>query len=155
MQLDANTEMSNNQNLAQVAATYLSDKSVDLLPLGSTGTTTDFLGGALATPSDPGKTQLMKLLAMVTTAFTSAGAATLQVNLVSADDAALTSNVTVLASTAVLAKTVLVAGYKFLISGRLPPGITQRYIGLQYVIGTATTTAGNVWAGLVLDEETA
>jgi hypothetical protein len=55
----------------------------------------------------------------------------------------------------VLAKAALIAGYIFAISGRLPPGITQRYLGLQFVIGTATVTAGTVTAGIVLDEQTA
>lgn len=160
MQLSSADLVSDAQNLAQVAGTYLSDKSIDLqsgqgtadggLPAaGAFGT--DYLGGAV--PSDPGKS-LLRFLAQVVQTFTSAGAATLQVNLVSADDAALTTNLTVLSSTAVLAKATLVAGYKFLITGRLPPGITQRFVGLQYVIGTATTTAGKVTAGIAIDEQT-
>lgn len=146
MQLSIADLVSDRQNLAQVAATYLSDKSIDL---GVTGT--DAFGGTV--PSDVGKS-IVKFLAQVVETFTSGGAATLQVNLISADDAALTSNVTVLASTAVLAKAVLIAGYKFLITARLPTGITQRFVGLQYVIATATTTAGKVTAGIVLDEQT-
>ena len=101
MQMDAGTTMSDGQNLAQVAGTYVSDKSIDL---GVTGT--DAFGGS---PSgfELAKAMLLNLLVQVVQTFTSGGAGTLQVNLISADDAALTTNVTVLSSTAVLALATL------------------------------------------------
>lgn len=90
----------------------------------------------------------MELLVQLLTTVTSGGAATLQFRLVQADDAALTTNVTVLQETPALALATLVAGYRPRL--RLPAmGLTQRYMGLLYLIGTATTTAGTVHASLV------
>lgn len=142
MLLDNQNLVSNAQNLAQAAATYLSDFSIDL---GATGTIPG-LGGS--PNSDPGKADI-EFLAQVVQTFTSGGAGTLQVNLVMADDAALTTNLTVLASTPVLAKAALVAGYQFRLGCTLPVGITQRYLGLQFIIGTAAMTAGKVTAGII------
>lgn len=142
MLMDKNLLFSDAQNLAQSAGTYLSDKSIDLGVAG-----TDVNGGAPII--DPGRS-IVQLVAQVVTAFTSGGSATVQAQLVMADDAALSSNLVVLESTAVIAVATLVAGYRFRF-GSLPPGVTKRYVGLQYVIGTATTTAGNVTAGLVMD----
>lgn len=145
MLLDANATFSKDQDLAQVAGTYLSTNSIDLGTVG-----TDVQGGSPL--ADPGRSPV-GLLAQVTTAFTSAGAATVQLQVVMADDAALTSNLVVLASTDAIPKATLVAGYKFRIAS-LPLGITKRYLGVQYVIGTATTTAGKITSGLVVDVST-
>lgn len=145
MLLDANLSFSTNQSIAQTAGTYLCDKSIDLGTVG-----TDVQGGSPL--ADPGRSPV-PLLVQVTTAVTSGGSATVQVQLVMADDAALTSNLVVLESTDAIAVASLVAGYKFRF-GTLPPGITKRYLGVQYIIGTATTTAGKVTAGLVVDVST-
>jgi translation initiation factor 6 (eIF-6) len=37
----------------------------------------------------------------------------------------------------------------------LPGGLNERYLGVQYVIGTATMTAGKVTAGIVANKQTA
>lgn len=150
MQLDKSLLFSDAQNLAQAAGTYLSDKSVDLWS-GNATMPTDVQGG---TPlNDPGRSGQARILCQVTTAFTSAGAATVQAQLIMADDAALTSNVVVLESSDTIAKATLVAGYAFRF-GTLPPGITKRFLGMQYVIGTATTTAGNITSAIVVDRDT-
>jgi hypothetical protein len=142
MLLDNQNLVSNNQSLVQAAGTYLSDFSIDL---GATGTIPG-LGGS--PNSDPGKSDI-EFIAQIVQTFTSGGAATLQVNLVMADDAALTTNLVVLESTPVLALATLVAGYQFRLGHQLPVGITKRYIGLQYIIGTAAMTAGKVTAGVI------
>lgn len=133
------------QDLAQAAGSYLSTNTVDL---------GDITAGPLGSPiRDPGRGAPIQAWAQVTTTFTSGGAGTLQVQLVQADNAALSSNLEVLAETAVLALATLVAGYQFRF-GSWPPGTSKRYIGLRYVIATATMTAGKVTAGLVLDRQT-
>jgi len=69
-----------------------------------------------------------------------------QFQCVEADNAALTSNLTVLAETPAIAIATLVAGYKVKLPA-FPPG-AKRYKGIQYVIAVATTTAGKVTASL-------
>lgn len=148
MQFDKRDLVSDKQNLAQAAGAYLSDHSIDLMALG-----TDAFGGTVS--GDVGKARQVDFLCQVTEDFASAGAATVQAQLVTADDAGLTSNVTVLRDSGAIAKATLVAGYRFAIGGPLPEGINQRYLGVKYTIGTATTTAGKVTAGVVLDRQTA
>ena len=46
----------------------------------------------------------------------------------------------------------LIAGYQFRLA--VPPGVSKRYLGLRYTVGTAETTAGKVTAGLVIDKQT-
>lgn len=90
----------------------------------------------------------MELLIQILTTVTSGGAATLQFQLIQADDAALTTGIEVLAETAALALATLVAGYRPRL--RLPPmGLTKRYLGLRVVNATAATTGGTFHASLV------
>lgn len=147
--LDRNTLMSNEQSLALVAATpTLSDNSIDL----GDRSTVDDLGNPLN--SDPGRGSEVELECQVVETFTSGGAATVTVEVVMADNAALSTNLTVIKQTPAIAKASLVAGSKFRISADLPPGISQRYLGLRYTVGTADGTAGKVTAGIVLDRTT-
>lgn len=146
MLLDKQNMFSENQDLSQDAGSYLSTNTIDR---GATGSTA-FHGSPV---NDIGRTRGLELMCQITETFTSGGAATLQVQLVSADNAALDSNLTVLSETPAYALAALTAGKQFPIS--FGPGITQRYLGLRYVIGTATTTAGTVSAGFVLDRQTA
>jgi len=86
----------------------------------------------------------LALLCEVVTAFTSGGSATLQVQFqTSADNSAWS---TLVQSDAVPVAS-LVQGYKFL-PGELP-GPTQRFVRLNYAIGTAAMTAGVLKAALV------
>ena len=84
----------------------------------------------------------------VNTAFTSGGAGTLAVNLVTDDDSGFGTATTIplVGATALAA---LTAG-KVLFQGRLPIGI-KRYRKLQYVVGTAAMTAGKIDAEEVID----
>jgi len=144
------------RNLAQVAGNYVSTNIIDLgitsgIPTSASG------GGArdIGIGDDPA----MKLLVMVTTAFTSAGAATLTVNLQGAVDngaGAPAAFSTWWASPAYALATLAVVGARLLDMDmpRPPAGIAiPRYLQLQYVIGAATTTAGQVVAGIVLDRD--
>jgi hypothetical protein len=147
MMLDKNLLFSDVQDLAQTAATYLSSKSVDM---GTAGT----IPGLGGTPvHDWGRGNNLLVYCQVVVAFTSGGSATVQAQLIQADDEALTSNVQILDTTQAIAVATLVAGYQFRF-GSLAPGITKRYLGMQYVIATATTTAGKVTSGLVWNKQT-
>lgn len=153
MLLDAQSLFSNDQDLAKAAAAYLSDKSIDV---GAAGTIPAGFQARGTAPRDVGKGKAKNVLVQVTETFTSGGAGTLKVELVTADDEALTSNLAVHAVSDVIALATLAAGYQFLVPYALPPGIgADRYVGLRYTIGTATMTAGKVTAGLVFDRQTA
>jgi hypothetical protein len=94
-------------------------------------------------------TDQLMLLCEVATAFASGGAATLQVQFQTAPDNGSGSpgSWSTLAQSDAIPVASLVQGYKFL-PGELPGG-TQRFIRLNYVIGTAAMTAGTLKAGLV------
>lgn len=145
---DKQLELSNNQSMAGKAAAS-STLSTNTIDLGAPGNL--YLTGAAAA-YDVGRGEPVQLLVQVTTAFTSAGAATVQVQLVMADAADLTTGLTVIQETPVIAIASLVAGYQFRIA--VPPGISKRYLGCAYNVGTATVTAGTIYAAVVVDKQT-
>lgn len=91
------------------------------------------------------------LIVNVQTTATSGGAATLQMNLITANNASLTSP-TILLSSPVFALASLVTGATVWII-RMPVEVVlyQRYIGIQQVTGVAAFTAGKIDAFGVLD----
>ena len=106
----------------------------------------------LGTTRDIGSAQsdFLYLLAQVTTAFTSAGSATLQVQVaVAPDNNGVPGSYTVIAQTAAVAVGSLTAGRQFLAGEFLSSPIAYRFIKLTYVIGTAVMTAGALKAALV------
>jgi hypothetical protein len=152
MILDGFLQFSSAQNLAQVAGSYDSTNVIDLglsgIPLSASG------GGArdIGIGDDPA----MKLLVLVTTTFTSAGAATLQVSVQGAPDngSGVPGSYNIMAQSDVFAKALLIAGARLfdIDMPRPQPGqALPRFIKLVYAIGTATTTAGNCTSYLVLD----
>lgn len=97
---------------------------------------------------DLGLLDNLYLVVMVTEAFTAAGAATLTVDLVDDDNASLSSPTTLINLANAVGKATLVAGYT-IFKGRMPiEKITQRYLGLNYTVGTGPMTAGKVRAFL-------
>jgi len=94
-------------------------------------------------------TDQLMLLCEVVTAFTSGGSATLQVQFQTAPDngSGAPGSWSILSQSDAVAVASLVQGYKFL-AGELPGG-TQRFIRLNYAIGTAVMTAGTLKAALV------
>lgn len=141
MILDTYTLMSDDQDLSQVAGTYYSD----VLNLrGDPGYTTssDAPNGIT---HDLGKGVAVPFLCQVTETFTSGGAATLQVDL-ETDDNESFSSATVLVSSPTFALADLVQG-KALLPQHVPYN-GEQYMRVKYVIGTATTTAGTVSAGI-------
>lgn len=143
--VDAQNLFSDKQNLAQAAGSYLSTYSIDL---GAPGT--DVQGNAA--PSDPGGSTI-GIFCRASTGFTTSAGGTIQVQLVTADSADLATNLTVLQQTDVIPAATAAAGYRFFIN-EIPVGVTQRYIGLRYVIGTGAMTAGNIYAGLTTKPQT-
>jgi hypothetical protein len=91
--------------------------------------------------SNPGEGDQLWLNVVVTTAFTSGGAATLTVALNHSTD---NSSWTVVLQTPAIALATLVAGYQII---RMPlPANLNRYLKMIYTIGTAVMTAGAVSA---------
>lgn len=105
----------------------------------------------LGVARDLGGDQAVYLVVTVDTAATSAGSATGQFNLVTDDNASLSSP-TVLVSSVAWPVASMTAG-KTLMAVQLPMEGTayERYIGIQQVTGTAAFTAGKVNAFLVDD----
>lgn len=134
------------------AGTYTSTSSYDTAAAGvpaAVGPSGGTIGGPLL--HDFGRGRRLNFYAQITTAVTSAGAATLEVDFISSAAAALSAATTLLLTPAI-AKATLVAGYRFR-HGTTPGVIAQRYVGAQYVIGTATITAGNISSGLMTDPD--
>lgn len=145
MHFDQQNLFSDNQSVVlALAGTALSTNTIDL---GETGKNS--LGGTQI--SDPGRAPKADILVQVTETVVGAGAS-LEAQLVMADDAALTSGLTVIQSSGAVGVANLKAGYQFRLS--VPPGITKRYVGLKYVDSGAATTAGKVTAGIVFDKQT-
>jgi hypothetical protein len=144
MILGVNTLFSDDQNLAQVAGSYYSDyidlKSAALL------TSRDAPSGVVR---DPGKGVPLGLVGRVTTAFTSGGAATLVVS-IETDDNSSFSSPTALHTSKTFALADLIVGCRVLPS--IMPIGAERYVRIKYVIGTATTTAGKIKAGIGDDQ---
>lgn len=140
MKFDQNLMFSDGQSLLQAAGSYLSDKSITASPAG-----TPAIGGPLQ--SDFGRVDTdLDIAIVVTTAFTTAAGATLQIQVVQTDDAALTANLEVLRESRVIAVAAFVKGAIFRLGP--VPSMTRVNLGLRYVIGTGATTAGVVTAGL-------
>lgn len=142
---------------AGVAGSYTSTKSYDTAAAGSPAATVAFGasgGGPIGGPliHDLGRGRRLNFDARIHVAVTSAGAATVQVNFICADDAALTANVQALLASEVVAKATLVIGYRYR-HGHTPGVIPRRFVGAQVVIGTAALTAGTYSSGLMLDQE--
>lgn len=142
-------------SLVNAAGTYLAPNSYDTSPLGTyltENTAADTqLSGNVNTYRDLGGGRDMFLVVNIITAVTSAGAATIDFQLITSASSSLSSPV-VMYDFGVIGKATLVAGYRLV--ARLPKSTNWlQWIGLQYVVGTATTTAGTAigWIGLDID----
>lgn len=94
-------------------------------------------------------TDHLALLCEVVTPFASGGSATLQAQFQTAPDngSGAPGSWMTLAQSDAIPVASLVRGYRFLPGGI--PGPTQRFVRLNYVVGTAAMTAGNITAGFV------
>lgn len=122
----------------------------DAEALDTSGTGTDLEGDVIdlgANGEQVGDGEPMYCVIQVTTAVTSAGAATVQFQLASDAAAAIATDgsATVHGQTEAIAKADLVAGYTRIIP--LPPGAGnayERYLGVLVTVGTAALTAGAI-----------
>ena len=121
--------------------------STNVIDLGVAGTP---YGAAAALNQDIGKGNPISFLAQVTTAMTAAGSATLVINI---STGATTALGTTIASVGPIAVADLVAGYQAAIQV-LPNKITERFLGVEYVVATGPMTAGNITAGITMGNQT-
>lgn len=122
-----------------ITGTANSSNVIDTLPSGGPNT-----------KSGIGDGQDITLFAQVMTAF--AGGTSVDIQLVSADDAALSVNPIVHYDTGVVALAALTAKAR-LIQVVVPDGKFRRYVGLKYTV-VGTMTAGTITAGFVEDLQT-
>ena len=125
-----------------VTASAVSTNSYDTGPLT--------LGGNQ--PGDPGRGEELFVAISTLVAAAAAGAATVTFQVIQADDAALTTNVDILAQSNAIPKATLAAGALVLL--QVPgarPLAPRRYIGVQYTVGTGPLTAGSFTATLTHD----
>jgi len=80
------------------------------------------------------------------------GGTSVQVQLITADDAELSVNPVTLATTAAVPVAQLKAGYTFTIES-IPIGATKQFLGLNYVV-SGTPTQGKIDAGIVASRQT-
>ncbi len=92
----------------------------------------------------------LEVYCKVITALVSGGSSTC-VFAIETDTQSSFATAVVLAQSAAIAKATLVAGYEPL-KLKLPQGV-QRYLRMNYTVGTTDFTGGTVTAGLVLDKE--
>lgn len=152
MYTDALLLVSDAQDIGQTEAAYLSTYSIDTWA-GAVSTLEYIPGTTERAVVDIGKGEPVEMLCQIIEAVVGTSS-TIKFELVMADDAALTSNLVVLADSGLIAEATLVAGYRCRLA--VPRGgITKRYLGMRYTVGTATTTAGTVTAGIVRDQNTA
>lgn len=123
-----------------VTATAVSTNSVDTNPCG--------IGGNQ--PNDLGRGEALEIAISTLVAATAAGAATVNFELIQADDAALTTNVETLVQTGPIPKASLVIGALVpLHLDRAAPYTPRRYIGVRYTVSTGPLTAGTFTAAIV------
>lgn len=136
---DQNLLFADNQQLDAGAGNVLLSFSVDTRVAG-----TPSIGGPLL--KNFGAANPMDITFVVTEAFTSGGAATLQWQIVQADDGPLTVNLEVLRQTGAEGVALFTLGSWFHL-GKVP-SMDRRFLGVRLVIGTAATTNGAVTGGL-------
>lgn len=139
MLADFQNIVSDKQSIAAVVSTLVSTNVIDLRAVG----TIPQGGSPIA---DVGRAWDINWATQITTTVTG-GASTVDFRICSSAANDL-STPTVLVSSGAIAIATLVANYFVPACTRQIPFITQRYLGMNYVIAGATTTAGNVWAGI-------
>lgn len=149
--MDADTIVANQQSLIQaVVGALLSDGAYDLGAAGTPPSAFQAVGNII---HDVGRGFQLHAFAQITETVTATGGLTCQCALVMADNAALTSNLTVLSETPAIGKAALVQGYQFRI-GSVPQGVTKRYLGFRFTTATDVALTGKVFAGFTVGRST-
>jgi len=94
----------------------------------------------------------MRAIAQIETALSGGAATSVTVELIQADDGALTTNVESLASSGAIATAAAVAGKRALDVAL--PEFTKPYAGFRYTMAGGNYAAGKVTAGFVIGTET-
>jgi len=131
--VDKELLLSDAQDLSQTAGSYYSTNVVDL--------------GVIR---DVGKGKQLYAVICVDEAFVGAGA-TVVFSVIDDNDGTLDASSVVLLSTPALGVAVLTLGRAPIVIPIPGNAMTQRYLGMKYVIAGATTTAGTVTAFLAFD----
>lgn len=118
--------------------------------LGNTGTRKVGKAVPLDVRADQGEGYPLYLVVLVSTTATSGGASTLSVELVTADNSALTTNVEVLFATPVFALADIAAG-TFLAMIPIPKALYRTHLGIREVVAGANFTGGAITAFLTQD----
>ena len=143
MILDKQNLFSDQQSLAGTGNIL----STNVIDLGVAGT---LAKDGTAIRNDVGRGEEPKVFAQITADVS--GGTSVQLQLVQADDSAMSTNLEVLEQTDAIAVATLKAGYQFRLT-RIPPGVTRRYLAMRYVV-VGTNTSGSATAGVVLDRFT-
>lgn len=115
--------------------------------IATTGTTTSTNVYDLGIARDLGKGETVNCIVEVLTA--PVGATSITVQVVEADDAAISVNVTPISVSAPMSMATLVAGAQIpMYVDRVTPDPARRYLAVQYVVAGALTTAPSIFAAL-------
>lgn len=127
-------------NSQAVTVTAVSASSIDL-------------GSAENANQEVGEGEALKAFISTQVAAAAAGAATVTFEIITADDAALTSNVTVRGSSGPIGKADLIpTGHPVIVRQNPVPGnLGQRYLGVRFTVATGPLTAGTFTADFVKD----
>lgn len=148
MYLDKLVTFDDDVDLAQTNAVYYSTYCLDTWGGNTAMPTMPNPGG---TPIDDiGRGKPVELLVQATEGFTTSAGGTIAVALVSSTAANLFAGTSIVvhAESETLAAATAVAGYRFRLRA-VPAGVTQRYLGMRYTIGTGAMTAGKITAAIV------
>ena len=138
-------KFSEDQDISQVVGTY---NSTNIIDTGAPGTVFD---AAAALDRNVGPGNPVPILIQMTETLVGA-TATLQFQIETADEEAMDTTNVVIAQSRLYAVGECVAGKQFGIA--YLPNDCLRYLRVNYLIGTATTTAGTVTAGIVKGVQT-
>ncbi|MDB6151461.1 MAG: hypothetical protein JWQ44_2909 [Chthoniobacter sp.] len=142
--------LNQNQILSSSQAITATAISQNVINWGLTGV---MYGDATNTLRDLGAGGEVPCLVQVVETF--AGLTTLTITLETADDAALTTNAVVLASSAAIPVASLKAGYKPGGLRFMPSGTMKQYYGLRYTVGGTNATAGKITAAIAVEVQSA
>lgn len=137
---------SDNQDVSQAAGSYPSTNVIDT---GAPGTV---YGAAAALSRNVGPGKEVPILVQLTEGIASAGAATIEFQIETADEEAFDTTNVVVARSRAYSVAEAVAGLKWGVS--ILPDDCKRYLRVNYVIGVATTTTGLATAGIVAGVQT-
>tara|TARA_R100001443_G_scaffold44095_1_gene57056 strand:+ start:749 stop:1201 length:453 start_codon:yes stop_codon:yes gene_type:complete len=138
MLIDKELEMGDATAFTTAVTTAKQGTAVNVRPLVSDNATADLSAG-----------EPLYFVIEVNAAVTSDSGATMDLQLVTAENDALTTNPVVIWSTGVQAKTFFTAGLKYVMT--MPKADYKGFIGIRTIVGTAVLTAGSYTSFLAKD----